>query len=94
MKELKKINKVQDILAKGALQKWYQEGNQLKKLFGQLEQAEQGLKTAMSSEQLEEFPGQPKQEQEMFAPEQGMEGQGGQVPEQGMEGMSQGGMTG
>ncbi len=64
MKELRQINKVQNVLATGALQDWYQQGNQLKRLFGQLEQKKQMLQRAMPQEKVEEIPGQEDQREE------------------------------
>ncbi len=57
-KEVKKVNAVKSLLAKGALAKWFQEGQQLKKIFGQLEQQKKQLNTIAPEEKMNEIPGQ------------------------------------
>lgn len=62
MKEFKKVTQIEALLAKGALKEWYQQGNQLKRLFGQLEQKKQALQQMAPQERMNEIPGQPSEE--------------------------------
>lgn len=75
MKEVKRINQIEGILAKGALQDWFKRGESLKRIFGQLGEKRKMLNQMAPEEKTDEIPGQElekqREEEELFGMESG-----------------------
>lgn len=75
MKEVKRINQIEGILAKGALQDWFKRGESLKRIFGQLGEKRKMLNQMVPEEKTDEIPGQElekqREEEELFGMESG-----------------------
>ena len=63
MKEAKKINRIEGILAKGVLQDWFKKGESLKRIFGQLGEKRKMLNMVAPEEKTNEIPGQEMERQ-------------------------------
>lgn len=76
MKEVKKVEQVQDVLTKGVLQDWLKKGENLKRAFGQLGQKRKMLQMVAPREKIEEIPGQGAEERgesaELFEGNEGL----------------------
>lgn len=62
MKEVQKVNKIENLLTKGALQEWLLRGEALKKAFGELAAKKQMLQGIAPKEKVDEIPGQTAEE--------------------------------
>jgi len=68
MKAMKRINDTKELLAKGPLQRWKDEGEMIKQVFGELNQQQQLLQLHAPKETINEIPGQPNSDgRELFA---------------------------
>lgn len=62
MKEVQRINKVENLLTKGALQEWLLRGEALKKAFGELAEKKRMLQEVAPKEKVDEIPEQTVEE--------------------------------
>lgn len=74
MKAMKRINDTKELLAKGPLQRWKDEGEMIKQAFNELDQQQQMIQLSAPEEKTLEIPGQTNDEgRELFDSEQGQQ---------------------
>ena len=66
MKEVKKINQIESIIAKGALQEWFKKGESLRRIFEDLNEKRKALNMIAPKEKIDEIPGQEEEEMDFF----------------------------
>lgn len=62
MKEVQKVNKIENLLTKGALQQWLLQGKALQRAFGELAAKKQMLEGIAPKEKVDEIPEQTAEE--------------------------------